>query len=65
MEFLNSIWGLIILTYFAIGLVMIKTIEVKNSMSVTFSAYITCMVTWLPFLLWGMIDGLRGKPPPQ
>lgn len=64
MDFINSTPGLVILMYFAIGMVLAKTIERKDDVSFTFVAYIICMFTWLPFLLWGMLDGLRGKPPP-
>lgn len=65
MTFLDSTWGLVILVYFAIGLIIIKIIEIKDSVSVNVSGYIICMITWLPYIIWGMIDGLRGKPPPQ
>jgi uncharacterized membrane protein YecN with MAPEG domain len=64
MDFLGSILGLLILVYFAIGLVLGKIIERKNGVSFTTGVYIVCMFTWLPYIIWGMLDGLKGKPRP-
>lgn len=61
MEFLNSPFGLGILLYLVVGMLIIKNIERKDNVNFALITFIMCTITWLPIVLRGIFAGFKGE----